>query len=78
MDKTEFVYLRKQKLKKTQKQMVQLLGTSVKVIHSYEHGWRSIKLNAERQLLFLVNKAQDDGKQKNLAGQSPNARRHEN
>jgi len=64
MDKTEFAYLRKQKLKKTQKQMAQLLGISIKAIHSYEQGWRSIPPHAERQLLFLVNKAQDDGKQK--------------
>ncbi len=64
MDKTEFAYLRKQKLKKTQKQMAQLLGSSIKAIHSYEQGWRSIPPHAERQLLFLVYKAQDDGKPK--------------
>ncbi len=64
MDKTEFAYLRKQKLKKTQKQMAQLLGTSIKAIHSYEQGWRSIPPHAERQLLFLVSKAQDDGNPK--------------
>ena len=64
MEKLEFAYLRKQKLVKTQKQMAQLLGTSIKAIHSYEQGWRSIPPHAERQLLFLVYKSQDDGKHK--------------
>ncbi len=64
MKKTEFSYLRKQKLKETQKQTAQLLGISIKAIHSYEQGWRSIPPHAERQLLFLVSKAQNDGKQK--------------
>ncbi|MFH1242265.1 MAG: transcriptional regulator [Pseudomonadota bacterium] len=41
-------------MKKTQSQMAQLLGTSVKAIHSYEQGWRSIPTHAERQLLFLA------------------------
>ncbi len=64
MDKKEFALLRKQKLKKTQKQMAQLLGSSIKAIHSYEQGWRSIPPHAERQLLFLVSKIQDGGKRK--------------
>jgi hypothetical protein len=64
LKETEFAYLRKQKLKKTQKQMAQLLGTSIQAIYSYEQGWRSIPPHAERQLLFLVSKAQDDGNKK--------------
>jgi DNA-binding XRE family transcriptional regulator len=41
MDSKEFIYFRK-KLNKTQKQMAQLLGTSIKAIHSYEQGWRTV------------------------------------
>ena len=43
-------------LKKTQKQMAQLLGTSIKAIHSYEQGWRSIPVHVERQLYFLLTR----------------------
>ncbi len=53
MESKEFVQLRKQ-LKKTQAQMAQLLGTSIKAIHSYEQGWRRVPAHAERQLYFLV------------------------
>jgi len=44
----------RRKLNKTQKQMAQLLGTSIKAIHSYEQGWRSIPVHVERQLYFLL------------------------
>jgi hypothetical protein len=54
MDRKEFAYFRK-KLKKTQKQMAQLLGTSIKAIHSYEQGWRLIPPSVERQMFFLVS-----------------------
>jgi len=50
---TEFAALRKN-MGKTQKQMSQLLGTSLKAIHSYEQGWRTIPTHAERQMLFLT------------------------
>lgn len=53
MDKKEFYYFR-QKLQKTQKEMAQLLGTSLKAVESYEQGWRNIPAQAERQVLFLV------------------------
>ena len=53
MDKTEFVALRKN-LNKSQSQMAQLLGVSLKAIHSYEQGWREIPSHAERQILFLT------------------------
>ena len=36
--------------------MSQLLGTSIKAIHSYEQGWRSIPVHVERQMLFLVTR----------------------
>ena len=55
MDVKEFSALRK-KLKKTQKQMAQLLGTSIKAIHSYEQGWRSIPVHVERHLYFLLRR----------------------
>ncbi|BBO85389.1 hypothetical protein DSCO28_59550 [Desulfosarcina ovata subsp. sediminis] len=53
MDSKLFSTYRK-KLNKTQKQMAQLLGTSIKAIHSYEQGWRSIPVHVERQLYFLL------------------------
>lgn len=53
MEKTEFVSLRKE-LAKSQSQMAQLLGVSLKAIHSYEQGWRKIPSHAERQILFLT------------------------
>ena len=54
MDNKEFSSFRK-KLNKTQKQMAQLLGTSVKAVHSYEQGWRSIPPHVERQMFFLAS-----------------------
>ena len=55
MDNKEFSSYRK-KIDKTQKQLAQLLGTSVKAVHSYEQGWRSIPTHVERQLLFLISR----------------------
>lgn len=55
MDSREFSAFRK-KLNKTQQQLAQLLGASVKAIHSYEQGWRTIPVHAERQLLFLITR----------------------
>ncbi|MBC8463781.1 MAG: transcriptional regulator [Deltaproteobacteria bacterium] len=52
MDSSEFVKIRK-KLGRTQKQMGELLGVSIKAIHSYEQRWRSIPASVERQILFL-------------------------
>ena len=52
MDSKEFSYIR-QKLNKTQKQMAQLLGTSLKAVHSYEQGWRSIPAHVELCLAFI-------------------------
>ncbi len=65
MNNKEFVALRK-RLNKTQKQMAQLLGVSTKAIHSYEQGWRSIPIHAERQALFLLTRIRGNkNKQKN-------------
>ena len=54
MDKKEFSRFRK-RLNKTQKQMAQLLGTSMKAVHSYEQGWRSVPVHVERQIYFLIS-----------------------
>ena len=55
MDSREFVNIRK-KLKKTQKQMAELLGASIKAVHSYEQGWRTVPVYVERQLYFLLSR----------------------
>ncbi|MBU1234119.1 MAG: helix-turn-helix domain-containing protein, partial [Proteobacteria bacterium] len=39
MEKEAFVTIRK-KMSRTQKQLAELLGVSLKAIHSYEQGWR--------------------------------------
>jgi DNA-binding XRE family transcriptional regulator len=59
MDSKEFKYFR-EKLNKTQKQMAELLGTSLKAVHSYEQGWRSVPLHVERQILFLICRTKED------------------
>jgi DNA-binding transcriptional regulator YiaG len=55
MDRDEFRHLRK-RLEKTQKQMANLLGVSLKAVHSYEQGWRVVPPAVERQLFFLVSR----------------------
>jgi DNA-binding XRE family transcriptional regulator len=61
VESKEFSIIRK-KLNKTQKQMSQLLGTSLKAIHSYEQGWRSIPVHVERQLFFLLTRVRSTDK----------------
>lgn len=51
-------------LNKTQKEMAQLLGTSLKAIHSYEQGWRSIPTHVERQIFFLLARKRGSKTQK--------------
>jgi DNA-binding XRE family transcriptional regulator len=53
MEQHQFKEIRA-KLAKTQKEMSQLIGTSIKAVHSYEQGWRRIPHHVERQLLFLL------------------------
>ena len=53
MDHKEFGSLR-QKLQKTQKQMAELLGASLKAVQSFEQGWRKVPAHIERQVLFLM------------------------
>ena len=55
MEKEEFVAART-RLDKTQNEMSQLLGVSVKAIYSYEQGWRSIPTHVERQMFFLLSR----------------------
>jgi len=55
MDSRQFVELRKT-LTKTQRQIANLLGISLKAVCSYEQGWRSIPAHVERQLLFLLSR----------------------
>ena len=63
MDSKEFIGFRK-KLQKTQKKMAQLLGVSIKAVHSYEQGWRSVPAHVERQMFFLISRKLDNKKQK--------------
>ncbi len=53
MDSREFSEIRK-KLNKTQKEIANLLGISLKAVCSYEQGWRTIPAHVERQLFFLL------------------------
>jgi DNA-binding XRE family transcriptional regulator len=61
MDKKEFSRIRRD-LGKTQKQLGQLLGASLKAMQSFEQGWRNIPVHAERQLLFLLALKRSQGK----------------
>lgn len=53
MNATEFQFIW-QELLKTQKQMSEILGISLKAIQSFEQGWRKIPPYVERQALFLI------------------------
>jgi len=53
MEKHELVEIRNH-LGKTQKQLAQLLGVSLKAIKSFEQGWRKTPAYIERQVLFLL------------------------
>ena len=55
MTKNQFSRIRK-RLGKTQKQMAQLLGISIKAVQSFEQGWRNVPVHVERQVLFLLAK----------------------
>ncbi len=52
MDNKGF-HLFREKFQKTQKEMSELLGTSLKAVQSFEQGWRNVPVHVERQLLFL-------------------------
>ena len=44
--------------------MAQLLGISTKAVQSYEQGWRSIPIHAERQILFLISRRRGNNKKR--------------
>jgi hypothetical protein len=44
----------RKKLGKTQREMAQLLGTSLRAIQSYETGWRSIPASVDKLALLLL------------------------
>ena len=52
MNSEEFFKYRKS-LRRTQKEMAELLGVALKTVHSYEQGWREIPSHIERQMFFL-------------------------
>ncbi|WP_136810236.1 helix-turn-helix domain-containing protein [Desulfosediminicola flagellatus] len=54
MESENFVKYRN-RLGKTQKEIAELLGVSIKTIHSYEQGWRKIPNYIERQVFFLLS-----------------------
>lgn len=60
VDKEEFLRARVA-LGKTQKQLAELLGVSLRTLHSYEQGWRDIPAHAERQILFLLSRRRVEG-----------------
>jgi len=53
MQRDQFAEIRRH-LDKTQKQMGQILGVSVKAIQSFEQGWRNIPCHIERQVLLIL------------------------
>jgi len=61
VDSEKFLQARK-RLGRTQKQLAELLGTSLKAVHSYEQGWRSVPAHVERQLFFLVSRKRGSNK----------------
>ena len=61
MESEEFKSFR-QRMSKTQKQMGQLLGISLKAVHSYEQSWRSIPPYVERQMFFLLSRVEGNQK----------------
>lgn len=63
MNNEEFQASRLQ-LGKTQKQLSELLGTSLKAIQSFEQGWRKVPVHIERHMLFLL--ALHKGKRKGV------------
>lgn len=59
MESEEFIKFRK-RLDKTQQQIAELLGVSIKAVHSYEQGWRNVPGHVERQLYFLLASLKKD------------------
>jgi DNA-binding XRE family transcriptional regulator len=57
----EFISIRFS-FEKTQKEMAELLGISLRSVQSFEQGWRKIPTNVERQVLYLVFMKETKGK----------------
>lgn len=53
MKKAQFAEIRRH-LEKTQREMAQILGVSLKAIQSFEQGWRNIPVHIERQVLLIL------------------------
>jgi DNA-binding XRE family transcriptional regulator len=64
MNSKEFLDIRN-KLAKTQKEIANLLGISLKAVCSYEQGWRAIPVHVERQLVFLLARKYHQAKNAN-------------
>lgn len=63
-------------LGKTQNELAQLLGTSLKAIQSFEQGWRKVPVHVERQVLFLLaHRLPSSGKSKQNCWTSRNCPR---
>lgn len=62
MNPHELVTMRKL-LNKSQNELSQLLGVSLKAVQSYEQGWRNIPAHVERQVYFLMAMRQNANKE---------------
>jgi len=69
MQGKDFSSIRKN-IRKTQKQMSEILGVSLKAIQSFEQGWRKIPAHVERQTLFLLAMKMGSREQASLLGDS--------
>jgi transcriptional regulator with XRE-family HTH domain len=59
MSGLEFARLRAS-LRKSQRELAELLGLSLKAVESYEQGWRNVPAHVERLLYFLLFKLNED------------------
>jgi len=59
---TEKFKLYRKRLGKTQKQLAEILGISIKAVHAYEQGRRNIPAHIERQIFFLLSNQRRDNK----------------
>jgi transcriptional regulator with XRE-family HTH domain len=59
MNGAEFARLRSS-LGKSQRELAELLGISLKAVESYEQGWRKVPAHVERILYFLLFKLNED------------------
>jgi transcriptional regulator with XRE-family HTH domain len=59
MGGVEFARLRAA-LGKSQRELAELLGLSLKAVESYEQGWRKVPAHVERLLYFLLFKLNED------------------